>query len=83
MNKEQLPRGNTTLSRDDRRISFCVLQNGNSYVVGDKTGVTDIIAYDENGEMSYIPWIAIYKGDFLFVRVSGRYLSEIVYEVCK
>ena len=32
-------------------------------------GVTKISAYAESGEMSYVPWLAVYKGDFLWQRV--------------
>ena len=31
-------------------------------------GVTRIELYNENGQMSYVPWIAVYKGDFLWQR---------------
>jgi hypothetical protein len=32
-------------------------------------GVTKIVLYNENGQMCYVPWAAIYKGDFLWQRV--------------
>jgi len=33
--------------------------------VGD-LGITKIVLYKESGQMSYVPWAAIYKGDFLW-----------------
>ena len=39
-------------------------------VVGVGTdGVTEIRLYNENGQMGYVPWAEVYKGDFLWQRI--------------
>ncbi len=42
-------------------------------------GVTKIEAYDETGEMSYVPWFAIYVGEEIVWRVNGKYVVEVGY----
>lgn len=42
-------------------------------------GVTSIELYRENGQIEYVPWAAIYKGDFLAERVDLAGL-RIVYK---
>jgi len=79
MEKDKLDRGQTMLSKDTRTISHVILPAGDIYSVGGKAGITDIIAYDENGELAPVPWIAVYKGDFLFARMPARQVLEIGY----
>lgn len=43
------------------------------------SGVTCIAAYDEAGEMAYVPWFAIYVGDEIIWRVNGKYVVEVYY----
>jgi len=63
----ELLRGNTPLSRDERRIrGVC-----NDYVcrwVG-HNGITKIVAYDDFGQMSHVPWYAIFKNDEIIERI--------------
>ena len=35
---------------------------------------------DETGEMSYVPWFEVWKGDQLFARVNASYVSEVFYQ---
>ncbi len=41
-----------------------------SFTVG-AMGVTRIVAYPETAEYALVPWIAVYKGDYLFYRVAA------------
>lgn len=80
MKIEDLQRGNTSLSRDNRKIKNISFENENSYWIGHGSDVTAIIAYDENGEASHVPWVAVFKGEFLYSRIPARQLAEIIYE---
>lgn len=66
----EFQQGHTALSRDERQITSAIGERGN-FAVGD-FGVTKITAYDENGEMAYVPWLAIWKGDAVVVRCPAR-----------
>ena len=68
-----LPRGNTVLSRDDRLIASIVL-DGTEYRAN-YCGLSNIVAYDECGHMSSVPWIAVYKGDDIFLRVQADHVT--------
>lgn len=63
-----LPKGNTELSRDPRTIDQIYWANDEGCSVGQQ-GCTRIEAYDESGHMAYIPWLAVFHGDHLQMRV--------------
>ena len=65
----ELPKGQTTLSKDNRPIHaiYWPGENGQSFTVG-TCGVTKIEAYDENGHMANIPWVAVLKGEEIAIR---------------
>jgi len=66
-----LPRGNTELSRDERPIETIDFGPDNEDALFFKVGeqkITEIIAYDESGHMSNIPWIAVLKGEHIHLR---------------
>jgi hypothetical protein len=55
---------------ETREIESVVNDNSKiNYAIVGLNGVTKILAYKENGQMSWVPWAAIYKGDFLCQRV--------------
>lgn len=58
-----------TAIEDDRPISAIYKESWYSRVGVD--GVTKIIPYEEHGQMSWVTWFAIYKGDFLYQRIDG------------
>jgi hypothetical protein len=71
------------ITKDERTISGLVIDdNQRAYdwnpTVGNN-GITKIVAYDEAGEMAYVPWFAIYADDNLVRRVNGKYVVEISY----
>ena len=53
---------------DDPRPIECITQDILSIRVGEG-GVTKIITYPEAGQGGYVPWAAIFKGEFLWKRV--------------
>ena len=59
----KLPKGNTELSRDPRPITGVWFhdQENSGWAVGPR--VTKIEAYDENGQMANVPWIAVFNPD--------------------
>ena len=40
-------------------------------------GVTKIVCYPEKGSLDFFPYLAIYKGDFLYQRVAAIGISVI------
>lgn len=68
----ELPKGNTVLTRDSRPITIVVWpdEQESMWKVG-QGGCTRIEAYDENGSMAAVPWIAVFKGDEIVARFSA------------
>lgn len=44
-----------------------------------KRKVTKIVVYRENGQGAEVPYLAVYKGDFIIARVPAN-MVEVVYE---
>lgn len=40
---------------------------------------TLIEAYDELGEMGYVPWFMVWNGTKLIARVNGKYVKFVYY----
>ena len=72
----ELPTGHTELSRDQRPINaiYWAAEGADWFEVG-RNNITAIRAYDENGQMSHIPWLAVYRGDEIVVRVPAEQVS--------
>lgn len=64
----QLPKGQTELSRDTRPIKQILWPSDEGAMVG-VHGVTKIEAYDESGHMACIPWLAVFNGEEIAMRV--------------
>ena len=71
-----LPKGNTVLSQDERPIAavFYPQESDPGFTVG-SNGCTKIMAYDENGRMDCIPWVAIFVGDEIKWRIPADQVS--------
>lgn len=72
----ELPKGATELSKDTRPIQVIVwpaFGNQRPLRLG-HDGVTRIEAYDENGELAAVPWVAVFKGDDLVLRTAARHV---------
>lgn len=72
----ELPRGGTTLTKDDHPIiaAYWLEEGPVGYRVG-QNGVTKIEAYDENGDMAPTPWLAIFKGEKIVMRIAAANMS--------
>lgn len=72
-----------SVRKDTRTISGLVVDYNqrvhNWNIAVGNNGVSKIESYDECGEMSYVPWFAIYVGDQITWRVNGKYVVEISY----
>lgn len=70
----------SALARDNREIQTVWFSGEDStyFKVGEH-GVTKIKSYDEFGSGNYEPWLAIYKGDFLFARVRAQGIEQVSY----
>lgn len=68
---------------DDTRTIGCIsVCNGTAsdlYCVGPRKGITRIVCYRESGEMSYVPWFAVYNGDVISQRINGKFVMEVNY----
>lgn len=64
---------------DEREIRLLLFENSPPITVG-LHGVTQIVAYEENGEMAPILWFAIYESENMTGRVNGRFVSGISYK---
>jgi len=70
----------TTIVNDKREILqlACDIAQVDIASVG-RNGVTKIVAYEEPGQMAMIPYLAIYKGNFLVERIPA-YQVRIIYK---
>lgn len=75
-----LPKGNTELSRDTRPIAAVWFERGEGGWRVDDNGCAKIEAYDENGSMANVPWVAIYNHDGVIVSRIPAGMLSIVYE---
>lgn len=69
----------TIIAEDPRPVStiaFGPTERDFAYSVG-VSGVTLIKPYLEPGEMSFIPWFAVYIGDEMIARVPSRMVMVI------
>lgn len=71
----------TMLSRDLRPICQLIIADDRQMAITvGRFDVTRISAVDETGEMAYVPWFEVWKGDKLYCRVNARYVSQILYQ---
>jgi len=68
------------MANDTRLVSHIwYSSNGRQFIEVGENGVTEIIIYQEGGDMGLINYAAIYKGDFLAARIDLRGWN-VVYE---
>ena len=70
----------TAIFDDERPIQAVVTmgEDYSVYIVG-HGGVTKITPYREVGQMTYIPWLAVYAGDDITARVNCAGVESITY----
>ena len=74
MNK--LPKGHTELSKYGRPIKAIYWHdNDDSNIIVCYGSTVKIEAYDESGEMSYVPWIAVFYSKEIIERIPVRMVS--------
>lgn len=76
----ELPKGHTELSRDARPITMIEwpqVEPGSTryFLVG--SNCERIEAYDENGHMSQIPWLAVFLAGEIHCRVAADQVSVL------
>lgn len=72
----------SSIMDDTREISCISVCNGSAsdlYCVGPRHSITKIVCYKECGEMSNVPWFAIYHGEKLKQRINGKFVMEVNY----
>jgi hypothetical protein len=69
----------TRLTEDKRPIKSISSDEGRYTLKIGQDGITKIEVYEEMGQMTYIPWIAIWKGDVLSIRmdVQGKSIEYL------
>ena len=63
---------------DEREIKRITMPDTTVYEVG-KFQCTKIQPYEENGEMAYVVWFAVYIGDLITARVNSKYIDTVQY----
>ena len=71
----------TQLTRPIARVitNDCETGNPRTWELG-RNGITKMVAYREYGEYSFIPWIAVYRGDVISERIRSCYALHIIYQ---
>lgn len=59
---------------EDREISEVHYPRSGGFVVGEED-ITKIEAYEENGQMAPVPWIAVYRKGELYRRIPAQRLT--------
>lgn len=75
-NEPYLPSGGTVLSRDKRPIQsiFWPVEGAEGFTVG-SNGIEKIVAYDEQGDQSFVPWLAVFVDGQVLARVPAAHVS--------
>jgi hypothetical protein len=68
-----------TMMDDDREISGYSNDAAQQSIFVGQRGITKIEVYREHGERDYVPWLAIWKDGYLYMRTSAVG-KEIVYK---
>lgn len=62
----------------DQRTILHIIGDGDYFGVG-SGNCTLIEAYDELGEMGYVPWFKVWNGTKLIARVNSKYVKFVYY----
>lgn len=64
------PAGHTPLSQEARTIlSIRHVESGAYHYTVGRDGVEKIVAYDENGDMAHVPWLAVLNREGVWLRM--------------
>jgi len=64
---------------DDKRKIISIWLGDESGWRIDRNDITAIVPYYETGEMGYVLWFAVYKGDEIISRVNGKFVWNVNY----
>jgi len=64
---------------DDKRKIISIWLGDESGWRIDQNDITAIVPYYETGEMAYVLWFAVYKGDEIISRVNGKFVWNVNY----
>lgn len=67
------------ITEDKRRIKAIYFSGEDNYYAVAVGAASKIEAYDELGQGTYVPWFAVYEGDFLKIRVNGAKVESVEY----
>ncbi len=71
----------TTMVHDTRPIksAWAYFERSQVGAAVGTNGVTRIEAYLESGQMAYVTWLQVWKGDVLAMRINCAHMTEINY----
>ena len=75
-----LPQGGTVLTRDTRTIERVSFDDDESSTILVGRNCSKIVAYDEFGVGSLMPWLAIFNDDQIIFRIPAYQVSIAYYE---
>ena len=61
----------TRITDDERPIVWISWSDGNAFIKVGQQGVTKIEAYEEAGQMGWVPWLKVYAGDVVTQRIDA------------
>ena len=65
--------------RPIRRLIFPAYPHFGRVIQVEEGGVTEIIAYAENGEMAPVTWFAVKADDKIVARVNSKHIEQVIY----
>lgn len=74
-----VPDDPTTIVKDEGTIVAAWTADGQTGASVGMSGVTQIKAVEEPGQMAMVPWLLVYKGDFLYQRLNAAHLLTVEY----
>ena len=66
------------LTKESRSVWGLSMDGGGHYQVG-KDGVTAIQSIDVTGQMAYVPWFNVWRGQTLACKVNAAYVMVVEY----
>jgi len=67
------------IAKDPSRIQSAWGDDGETGATVGRDGVTRIEAYEENGQMAPVPWLAVFKSGRCVQRLNAAHMTDICY----
>lgn len=68
----------TVITKESRLVIGLQMDGGYHHVGSD--GVTAIEPYDEVGQMAYVPWFNVWRGETLYCKVNAAHVVSVQYK---